>query len=63
MAAETRLRRSLAGSPNGSDELSLRVRYLHQRRRLDARGLTTLWITVVAVMGWLFIAGFAGLGH
>ena len=63
MATETRLRRPLAGSPTGSAELAVRRRYLRQRRRLDARGWTTMWVTVAAVMGWLFIAGFAGLGH
>ena len=61
MAMEPRVRRALA--PTGSDGLALRRRYLRQRRRLDARGWTTMWVTVAAVMGWLFIAGFAGLGH
>ncbi|MFN2582868.1 MAG: hypothetical protein ABR498_09035 [Candidatus Dormibacteria bacterium] len=63
MAAQARLRRRTAGLPTGSDELAVRRRYLRQRRRLDARGWTTLWVTVAALMGWLFIAGFAGLGH
>ena len=56
-------RGSATGPPNGSDSLAVRQRYLRQRRRLSDRGWITLWVTVGALVGWLFIAGFAGLGH
>jgi hypothetical protein len=53
--------------PNGLDDLAVRERWLRQRRAQDfaARrsGLIALWVTVAAVVVWLFIAGFAGLGH
>ncbi|MBV8195678.1 MAG: hypothetical protein JOY80_09135 [Candidatus Dormibacteraeota bacterium] len=49
--------------PTGSDELAVRRRYLRQRRRLAVRAWATVWVAAAAVMGWLFIAGFAGLGH
>lgn len=62
MTAERRSRRPL-GHPNGSAELAVRQRYLRQRRRLDTRAWATFWVSLAAVMGWLFIAGFAGLGH
>jgi len=51
------------GQPSGADALAVRRRYLRQRRRLSDRGWITLWVTVGAVIGWLFIAGIAGLGH
>ena len=57
-----RPRRSL-GHPTGAAELAVRRRYLRQRRRLDTRAWATFWVSLAAVMGWLFIAGFAGLGH
>ena len=63
MAVEPRLRRRPVALPTGSDGLAVRRRYLRQRRHLDARGWTTLWVVVAAVMGWLFIAAFTGLGH
>ena len=63
MVEEVRLRRRPGAQPTGWDALAVRRRYLRQRRRLDARGWTTLWVAVAALMGWLFIAGFAGLGH
>jgi len=63
MAVETRIRRPGSGTPTGSDALAVRRRYLRQRRMVGATAWTTLWVTVAAVMGWLFIAGFAGLGH
>ena len=51
------------GRPTGASDLAVRRRYLRQRRRLDTRAWATFWVSLVAVMGWLFIAGFAGLGH
>jgi hypothetical protein len=51
--------------PNGDDSLVVREAYLHGRRarRLTDRGITALWVLLGAVVGWLFIAGFTGLGH
>jgi len=63
VAVEPRLRRRAAALPTGSDELAVRRRYLRQRRRLAVRAWATVWVAAAAVMGWLFIAGFAGLGH
>ena len=60
MASEYRPRRSLS-APSGLDELAVRRRYLRQRRRLATRAWASMWVTVAAVMGWLFIAGFTGL--
>jgi hypothetical protein len=51
------------GQPNGADALAVRRRYLRHRRRITDRGWIALWVTVSAVVGWLFIVGFAGLGH
>jgi hypothetical protein len=62
MATQYRSRR-VGVHPTGSDELALRRRYLRQRRRLATRAWATFWVSIAAVMGWLFIAGFAGLGH
>jgi hypothetical protein len=49
------------------DDLAVRERWLHQRRAHDfasrRSGLIALWVTVATVVAWLFIAGFAGLGH
>lgn len=51
--------------PSGQDSLELREAYFRQRRsrRLSDRGLTVLWVSIAAIVAWLFIAGFAGLGH
>ena len=53
--------------PSGLDDLAVRERWLRRRRARDfaARrsGLIALWVAVAAVVSWLFIAGFAGLGH
>ena len=51
------------GRPDGASDLAVRRRYLRQRRRLDTRAWATFWVSLAAVMGWLFIAGFTGLGH
>jgi hypothetical protein len=57
-------RRTAAKAPNGSDALVVRQRYLRQqRRRTFDRGWIPLWVTLGALIGWLFIASFAGLGH
>lgn len=59
---DTRPRTVLA--PSGSDELAVRERWLRSRRsKVLDRGLIALWVTGAAVVGWLFVAGFAGLGH
>ena len=51
-------------SPDGSADLEVRVRYLRRSRRLAlGRVWLTTWIAVFAVVGWLFIAGFAGFNH
>lgn len=54
-------------SPSGLDDLAVRERWLRQRRARDfaARrsGLIALWVAIAAVVCWLFVAGFAGLGH
>jgi len=50
--------------PSGSDTLVVRKRYFRQqRRRLADRGWIPLWVTLGALIGWLFIATVAGLGH
>jgi hypothetical protein len=53
--------------PSGLDDLAVRERWLKRRRARDfaARrsGLIALWVAIAAVVFWLFVAGFAGLGH
>ena len=52
--------------PTGTDSLSVRRRYLQMRssrRRWTDRLSTGLWVGAVALVAWLFIAGFAGLAH
>jgi hypothetical protein len=64
MPISTPAKRTLPpGQPSGDDSLAVRRRYLRQRRRLSDRGWITLWVTVSALVGWLFIVGFAGLSH
>ena len=56
----------LAGAPSGQASLRVRERYLHhrsQRRKLGERRLTALWLGVGALVSWLFVVGFAALGH
>ena len=59
--------RPTAPAPSGLDDLAVRERWLRQRRARDfaARrsGLIALWVAIAAVVCWLFVAGFAGLGH
>jgi hypothetical protein len=57
-------RRSELDPPSGAEALVVRRRYLRQRRRqLSDRGWIPLWVTLGAVIGWLFIAMVAGLAH
>jgi hypothetical protein len=49
-------------APTGEDTLAVRERYL-RRRRAGNRGWITVWVTIGALLGWLFIAGFSLLGH
>jgi hypothetical protein len=68
MPESSTLRKSSLGSgvPSGSASLHVRKRYLQrrsQRRRLSQRGLTALWLLAGAVVSWLFVVGFAALGH
>lgn len=54
----------MASPPRGTDTLAVRERYLRsRRRRLADRGWITMWVTLSALVGWLFIAGFSLLGH
>jgi hypothetical protein len=56
----------VASGPSGQASLRVRERYLRrrsQRRRLGDRGLTALWVGVGALVSWLFVVGFAALGH
>lgn len=52
--------------PSGGDPLRVRERYLRrrsQRRRLGDRGMNALWVSVGALVSWLFVVGFTTLGH
>ncbi|MGD0834664.1 MAG: hypothetical protein ABSA40_09630 [Candidatus Dormibacteria bacterium] len=53
--------------PSGLDDLAARRRWLRRRRALDrpARrtGWIAMWVAGGALVSWLFVAGFAGLGH
>jgi hypothetical protein len=60
----SRSTRRSAKPPSGADALIVRQRYFRQRRRrLSDRGWIPLWVTLGAIIGWLFIATVAGLGH
>jgi hypothetical protein len=63
MAEISPLRRLSRNQPDGSADLAVRRRYLRQRRLADGRILIAIWISFFAVVGWLFIAGFAGFNH
>jgi hypothetical protein len=57
---------TLTGAPSGEASLTVRKRYLHrrnQRQRLIGRSLTAVWVGVGALVSWLFVVGFATLGH
>ena len=56
----------LASPPSGQSSLRARQRYLRRRssrRRLGERAVTFLWVGVGAMLSWLFVVGFATLGH
>ena len=64
MAELSPLRRLPRGGPDGSADLAVRRRYLRRSRRFaSGRVWISLWVCVFAVVGWLFIAGFAGFNH
>jgi len=64
MADLSPLRRLPRGDPDGSADLAVRQRYLRRSRRFEtSRMWITVWVTAFAVVGWLFIAGFAGFNH
>ena len=64
MADLSPLRRLPRGGPDGSADLAVRLRYLRRSRRFESsRVWITVWVTAFAVVGWLFIAGFAGFNH
>jgi hypothetical protein len=64
MAEISPLRRLPRGGPDGSADLAVRQRYLRRSRRFEtSRAWITVWVTAFAVVGWLFIAGFAGFNH
>ncbi len=53
-------------TPSGNASLRVREQYLRrrsQRRRLGDRGVTALWVALAALISWLFVVGFATLGH
>ena len=55
-----------ADNPGGEASLRVRERYLRRRsarRRLGDRGIAFLWVGIGALVSWLFIVGFAALGH
>jgi hypothetical protein len=64
MSAQLPPKRLATAPPTGTDTLAVRERYIRRRhRRITDRGWITMWATVSALIGWLFIVGFAGLGH
>jgi hypothetical protein len=64
MAEISPLRRLPRGGPDGSADLAVRRRYLRRSRRFaTGRAWITIWVTAFALVGWLFIAGFAGFNH
>ncbi|MFN2569074.1 MAG: hypothetical protein ABR564_05670 [Candidatus Dormibacteria bacterium] len=65
MSVNAPRKRLPAAGPSGHDSLDVRERFLKQRRtrQLGDRGLVATWITLCAVVCWIFVAGFAGLGH
>ena len=52
------------GGPDGTADLAVRLRYLRRSRRFAiGRAWITIWVAAFALVGWLFIAGFAGFNH
>ena len=51
----------------GSSSLPARRRYLHRRNqrrhRLPGRGITAVWVALVALVSWVFVVFFATLAH
>jgi hypothetical protein len=41
----------------------VRRRYLRRQRLAMGRVWIVVWVTFFAIVGWLFIAGFAGFNH
>lgn len=56
---------TMTAGPSGADDLAVRERWLKQRRGsgVASRGLIAVWVAAGALVSWLFVAGFAGLGH
>jgi hypothetical protein len=64
MAELSPLRRLPRSGPDGSADLAVRLRYLRRSRRFaTGRSWITIWVAAFALVGWLFIAGFAGFNH
>jgi hypothetical protein len=64
MAELSPTRRLPRSGPDGSADLAVRRRYLRRSRRFETgRAWITIWVTAFALVGWLFIAGFAGFNH
>jgi hypothetical protein len=57
-------RKSAMALPSGKDTLHVRQAYFRERRRhLGNHRTITGWVMLsVAIVGWLFMAGFTGLG-
>ncbi len=51
--------------PSGSDALSVRRRYLHQRvaERGGDRGAAALWLGIGTCIASLFLIGLIGMAH
>jgi hypothetical protein len=63
MAEISPVRRLSRNQPDGSADLAVRRRYLRRQRIAMSRVWIALWIAFFAIVGWLFIAGFAGFNH
>lgn len=63
MAQISPVRRLSRNQPDGSADLAVRRRYLRRQRFAMGRVWIALWIAFFAIVGWLFIAGFAGFNH
>jgi hypothetical protein len=51
--------------PSGLDSLQVREAYFRERRscHFGDWALSAGWVTLGAIVSWLFIAGFSGLLH
>jgi hypothetical protein len=63
MAEISPVRRLSRNQPDGSADLAVRRRYLRRQRIAMSRLWIAVWIAFFAIVGWLFIAGFAGFNH